>query len=94
MDNNDHLNGVKRVLAWYTKEGDRIVGEHTLPEIGIEQLKVAFRPPDWDPLMYDSYPVGQEAAKFLGAAIGIPLDLDRFDYFVECEVNGPSLEAE
>jgi hypothetical protein len=88
VDNNDRRQGIQHVLTWYSREDEKPVGERSLRKIGVEQLKVAFRPPEGDPLMYDSYPVGEEQAKFLGKALGISLHLERFDYFVECDTAG------
>ncbi len=51
----------------------------------MDQFQAIFRPPQSDPRMYDSYPVGSDEARLLSQALGIELDLDRFDYFVECD---------
>ncbi len=89
MSTTDHSKGVTHILAWYSKEDDRLVGECPLQGLGIEQLKDTFRPPERDLLLYDSYPVGLAEAKILSKAMGISLDLDCFDYFVECDAAEP-----
>ena len=86
MNTADHTKSVNHLLVWYSKEDDSLVGECPLRGLDWEQLKGTFRPPEQDPLMYDSYPVGRTASEFLGKALGISLDLERFDYFVECDL--------
>jgi hypothetical protein len=76
-------------LVWYSRHDESLVGETPLGEIGIEQLQATFRPPEGDPLMFDSYPVGRDEAQFLSQVSGIDLDLDRFDFFVECDAADP-----
>jgi hypothetical protein len=86
MGTSDHLlNDVTRVLVWYSNKDDSFVAEHALEGIDLEQLKALFKPPPGDPLMYDSYPVGRDEAALLGKVLGISIDLDHFDYFVECD---------
>jgi hypothetical protein len=85
MDTKDHRNGACHVLVWYSREDETVVGEVPMEGISTEQLQAVLRPPAGDPLMFDSYPVRQAEAKFLGEALGIDLDVDHFDYFVECD---------
>ncbi len=89
MNTADQINGVKHVLVWYSKEDDSLVGGFLLRGLDLEQLKVTFRPPDEDPLMYESNPVDRMASELLGKALDVSLDLDRFDYFVECHASDP-----
>jgi hypothetical protein len=88
MDMNDAPQEVIRVLYCYEKHGDRPVAEYRLDGIDLERLRAAFRPPSDDPLMYGSYLAGADQAGLFEPVIGKPLDLDRYDYFVECHASG------
>jgi hypothetical protein len=81
----DPTSDVTYMLTCYSREDDSLVSEHPLYGIDLEQLKASFRPPEVDPRMYDSYPVGPAQAELLGRALGKPLDLRRYNYFVECD---------
>ncbi|MER3475769.1 MAG: hypothetical protein C4287_03305, partial [Leptolyngbya sp. ERB_1_2] len=47
---------VVRVLRWYEKEGDRLVGEAVFHSLGLPELQMLFRE-SADNLMADCYPV-------------------------------------
>jgi hypothetical protein len=92
MDLREVLNSACHVLVWYSGKDESLAGEYPIRGIGIEQLQATFRPPQGDPLLYDSYSVGDEEAKFLGKALGIDLDLDHYDFFIECDAADPAVE--
>ena len=71
------------VLQAYQKEGDAFVAEWPLKDISINTLHNLFQQPQDDP-MYDSYPVSKQQLKALQSHTDHPIDLQKYDYFVEC----------
>ncbi|MDQ2687745.1 MAG: cloacin immunity family protein [Armatimonadota bacterium] len=74
---------VKWVLSAYRKQEDYPVDERPLPHVDTAILQKLFGQPLDNP-MYDVYPVSEEQAKRLQPYAGHPLDLRKYDYFVEC----------
>jgi len=70
-------------LAWYEREGDTLVGEVDLSSIPLVNLRRWFKVRGSN-RMIDSYPVGPAQAEKLRIALGRPIYLDRYSYFVEC----------
>ncbi len=71
------------VLHAYQKDGDDLVEESPLAGIDLAVLQDLFGEPQDNP-MYDAYPVRQAQAKRLQSYTGRTLDLQAYDYFVEC----------
>jgi hypothetical protein len=78
---------VMRVLRWYEKEGDALIGEAELVGLELSPLQNLFGEWPEDPLYYACYPVRashlEELEKYLPSQLLI--DLERYEYFVECE---------
>ena len=77
--------GIQHVLAWYSKDGDELVGECP---ISFEQMKEAFPPPATDALMILDYQVTDKPALILSKSLNMSINLNEFDYFVECHTGG------
>jgi len=73
---------VARVLASYAKDSGELVNEYPLRGIGLDRLQCLFDVPRENP-MYDCWIVGHQHAAALQAFVSGPIDLDRFDFFVE-----------
>ncbi len=71
------------VLQAYEKEGDDFVEEWPLKGISAGTLHALFEQPEDDP-MYDAYPVHEAQAERLQAYVDHLIDLQAYDYFVEC----------
>lgn len=71
------------VLQAYQKEGDAFVEEWPLRGISLSMLHDLFQQPQDDP-MYDVYPVHEAQAECLQVYTNHPIDLQAYDYFVEC----------
>lgn len=71
------------VLQAYQKEGDAFVEEWPLRGISFSTLHSLFQQPQDDP-MYDAYPVDEAQAKRLQSYTDHPINLQAYDYFVEC----------
>ena len=77
------MSRVRRTLTWYERGGDALVGEVDLRSISLAQLRRWFGLRPSNP-MADSFPVKAKQAEHLRAALGRPIHLDRYSYFVEC----------
>ena len=75
------MSRVRRTLSWYERDGDALVGEVDLRSISLAQLRRWFGLGASNP-MADSFPVKARQAEHLRAALGRPIHLDRYSYFV------------
>lgn len=74
---------IKRVLRWYSKLGDSLIGECWLRNVYLDKLRELFGQATDDP-MYDAYPVSKEQIEYLQKyCIDHQIDLNAYDYFVE-----------
>lgn len=73
-----------RVLRWYEKSGDRLVGETVLKTLGLPELQQLFEETS-DNLMVDSYRVCTPQVDRLQNEMASPIDLNTYDYYVECD---------
>lgn len=71
------------MLHAYQKEGDALVDEWPLPGINAATLQDLFEQPRDNP-MYDGYLVEEAQAERLQPYLTAPIDLQAYDYFVEC----------
>lgn len=82
-------NDAERVLEWYEKDpGEALVGEETLRDLSLDDLRALFSPGDDDPYMVDVYEVEAAEVDRLQRAVSHRIDLDRFDYFVAAYQRG------
>lgn len=81
---------VNRVLRWFKKEGDDLVGEKIISNVNLEHLQKLFGI-DSENLMYDCYPVeSAEQLSYLQNLLNFKLDIKFYDYFVECDMVEPT----
>lgn len=81
-DKKDKMNKMKFDLAWYAKDGDEPMGEVLIQTATAELVRQAFS------LGEDEYPgdcleVTERQVEWLQKQTSIPIDLNKFDYFVE-----------
>jgi hypothetical protein len=74
---------VERTLSFFEKQGDAFIGEYPLIGIDLPALQKLFGVDLGDP-MYDVWPVGPNEAAVLRHHVDGPIDLSKYDYFVEC----------
>jgi hypothetical protein len=87
------MSRLRRTLTWYERDGDALVGEVDLKSIPLAQLRRWFKVSASNQ-MVDSYPVGRQQAEHLQVALGRPIHLQRYSYFVECsQVEAKSLAS-
>ena len=72
---------VRRILRWYKKDGDGLVGEQVL-NLDLRWLQKLFGEPR-DSLMFECYPVSKMQARRLSKRIEYLFNLDFYDYFLE-----------
>jgi len=77
---------VRRVLAWYDKNTECLVGEVELEGIGVDDLRRIFGvspEKSIDPRMFDCYSVEERHAAQLQKFVRVDIDPSHFDFFVE-----------
>jgi len=72
-----------RVVSYFDKKDESFVGELELPEVSLSKLQEVFDVPSGNP-MYDSCPIGKNQAGFIFDILGVHLDFEKYDYFLEC----------
>jgi len=70
-------------LKYFDKQTFEFVGEVGLLDVQDRYLKKIYGLDDGDPLL-KSYSVGIEQKKYMERLSGVEIDLDKFDYFMEC----------
>ena len=75
---------MRRCVTQFRKNGDEhLVRSYELRGARLAQLQRLFGPTSDDPRMVLCYPVTEKQRPFVERLIGVPLDLQRYDYFVE-----------
>ena len=77
---------VIRVLRWYEKDGDALIGEKLLNNINLSELQRLFGEPK-NNLMFECYPITQLQARFLQRRLKQSFDLSSYAYFLECDAD-------
>lgn len=70
-----------RVLTWFQKDGDALVGEEALKGITVDELQRLFGTSPDDP-MYAEYPARAPHVPRLQQCVNHRIDLNAFEYFV------------
>lgn len=77
---------IKRVVRWFNKKSDALVGEVELINFELTKLQKLFYVSENNP-MYDCYPVKtEEQILYIRAKTKYSIDVTTHDYFLECEV--------
>lgn len=77
---------IDRVLRWFEKEGDDLVGEEVINNINLKHLQNLFKIDPENP-MYDCYSVeSAEQINYMQSLLNFELDTKSYDYFVECDL--------
>jgi hypothetical protein len=87
LDKNQEISKPKidRVLRWFEKEGDELVGEKIIYNANLEHLQRLFEIDSENP-MYDCYLVeSAEQMNYLRNLLNLELDTESYDYFIECD---------
>lgn len=71
-------------LKMYDKSGDFPISTHELEGIQVRDLQQLFDEPPDDP-MYETYRITDSQVEWLQNFTGIKINLQLYDYFVECE---------
>jgi len=74
---------VIRVLRWYEKSSDALVGEQVL-NLDLHRLQKLFGE-SADSLMFECYPVSRIQARYLQKRLKRLFDLGSYAYFLECD---------
>jgi hypothetical protein len=75
----------ERVVRWFEKCGDRLLGEIRLEQENVGELQMLFDIPSDNP-MYECYLIETEAqVKYFQDILRLKLDTQSYDYFLECD---------
>ncbi|MCB1682694.1 MAG: hypothetical protein H6858_04715 [Rhodospirillales bacterium] len=77
---------VVRLIRYFEKEGDDLVGEISLPQdkLNLGELQKLFHIPSENP-MYDCYRITNQNVKFFQNLIRHEFDFEKYEYFFECD---------
>lgn len=75
---------VLRMLRWYEKEANQLIGELSLPNIELTELQELFQESP-DNLMFECYAIGSRQAYYFQQKVKPKLNLDDYDYFIDCD---------
>ena len=75
---------VHRVLRWFDRVSDELVGSAPILGVKLVDLQRMFGVEPDNP-MYDCYPVTPTQASQIQACVDAPILLDKYDYFVEAD---------
>ena len=78
---------VERVLTVFDNRTEQLVAEHSLQSFDLESFKRQFAiADDYDPLMYNVYPVLPKDTPFVSKYLieRVAFDFDANAYFIEC----------
>jgi hypothetical protein len=78
-----------RVLRWFDRQTDEFVGSAPLHGISLTMLQPLFNVDAGDP-MYDCFRLGPSQASQLQAFVDVPIQLDRYEYFLEVDAVTPA----
>jgi hypothetical protein len=75
----------ERVVRWFEKRGDRLLGEIRLEQENLGELQKLFDIPSDNP-MYECYLIETEAqVRYFQDILRLKLDTQLYDYFLECD---------
>lgn len=81
---------VNRVLRWFEKEGDELIGEKKIDNISLESLQKLFGIDSENP-MYDCYLLeSAEQISYLQNILNLELNTKSYDYLIECDMVEPT----
>ncbi len=81
---------IERVLRWFKKEEDDLVGEKNISNINLKHLQKLFGIDSENP-MYDCYLVEfAEQINYLQNILNFELNTKSYDYLVECDMVEPT----
>lgn len=76
---------IERVVTVYDKISDILLQEYPLNNIDLQALRLFFRLPEQDYLMYDTYKINKKEASLMSKFVpNILFDFQSYDYYVEC----------
>ena len=80
------INGykVERLIRWYEKEGNALVGESILKGISLADLQKLLCEPADSPMFF-SYELTSEQVKYFQQYLEQDFEPNAYDYFLECD---------
>ena len=80
---------ILRLIRVVDRESGRLAGEIPLPPVDLAPLRTLFDQAPDNP-MYDCFEIQETHRAYFEILVGRSLDLQRYEYFLECEAVSPS----
>jgi hypothetical protein len=76
-----------RVVRWFERDGDKLIGEQPLDGVDLSILQKAFAVAADDP-MYDCYPIEtKQQVEYIQGVTHLVINIQSYDYFLECDAS-------
>lgn len=75
---------IVRIISWFDRRDERLIGEFNIDFIPLDLLKETFRPPIEDPLMYNPYDINIAESEILKKYVDIEFEFDKYIYQIDC----------
>jgi hypothetical protein len=75
---------IERTISWYDKETEELVGEAKLSNFDLSVLQKLWNEAPQYPMVDPHYIETKEQIAYIERLIGIELNLNIYDYFLEC----------
>ena len=75
---------IGRIISWFDRRDERLIGEFNIDFIPLDLLKETFRPPIEDPLMYNPYDINIAESEILKKYVDIEFEFDKYIYQIDC----------
>jgi|ThiBiot_300_biof_2_1041535.scaffolds.fasta_scaffold31365_2 hypothetical protein len=82
------LMSIRRVVTWYDKDTNRLVGEMDATHIDIAVLRQIFNPPPPDPFLYRSYEIDVAQSYLIEEWMPVAFDFEAHIYQLDCFRDG------
>ncbi|PZU96487.1 MAG: hypothetical protein DCE90_09200 [Pseudanabaena sp.] len=82
----EFINGykVERLIRWYEKVGNSLIGERVLKGISLSDLQKLLSEPSDSPMFF-TYELTTEQVKYFQQYLEQDFDTNAYDYFLECD---------
>ena len=70
------------IIRCFDRVDESYIGETQLLEIALTKLQEVFQLPPDNP-MYDSYPIDEKKAKIIYEYVGVGVEIEQYDCFLE-----------
>jgi hypothetical protein len=81
---NKILMKIERIISYFDKKTEKLIGEYNVDHISLEVLKEIIKNRKNDPLMYEAYGINKNQAQRLSQYIDLKFDFNHYIYELDC----------